>query len=197
MASQFSMLQIINAALSEQGQYTVTENDGSDEWMVLSRNWPLIVEAELEDGAYNFTRRQVELLNRNDGKFGFDDAYAVPIDALHVRRLWVEDTTGVRSFPDWTQDGTNVYLNDPDGCFVEIVEVPGQDLWSANFCRGVQMKLEAVILRALKEEPGQAADMDARAEMHFDRARVKSSKSRSAEQPYREGRFALARFRRG
>ena len=109
MASQFSMLQIINAALSEQGQYTVTENDGSDEWMVLSRNWPLIVEAELEDGAYNFTRRQVELLNRNDGKFGFDDAYAVPIDAFmcaafgwRTRPAFGPSPTGRRTAPTST-----------------------------------------------------------------------------------------------
>jgi hypothetical protein len=59
------------------------------------------------------------------------------------------------------------------------------------------MKLEAVILRALKEEPGQASDMDARAEIYFERARVKSSRSRSANEPYKEGRFARARFRRG
>ncbi len=197
MATQFSMLQIINAALSEQGQYTVTDNDGSIEWQVLARNWPLIVEAELEDGAYNFARRQLQLLNVSSGKFGFSHSYALPLDALHVRRLWTEDDAGVRSFPDWTQDGTNVYINDPNGCFVELVEVSNPDIWSANFCRGVQMKLEAVILRSLKEEAGQAADMDARGELHFERARVKSSKSRTATQPYRSGLLHSARFRRG
>jgi len=197
MATQFSMLQIINAALSEQGEYTVNGEDASNEWLVLSRNWPLIVEAELEDGAYNFTRRQIQLETRTNGKYGYDDAYAVPLDVLHVRRLWTEDEGGVRSFPDWTQDGSNVYVNDPNGCFVEVVEVPGVDLWSANFARGIQLRLEAVILRSLKSEPNQAADMDARAEMHFDRARVKSSKSRSATEPYREGRLHSARFRRG
>jgi len=191
------MLQVINAALVSQGQYTVSDNDGSDEWKLLSMNWPGIVEAELEDGLYNFTRRQEQLLTRVEGKFGFDDGYAVPLDALHVRRLWTEDDTGIRTFPDWTQDGTNVYLDGTDGCFVEIIEVSTQDLWSANFIRGIQMKMEALILRAIKEEPGEASEMDSRAEVYFDRARTKSTKSRSARAPYREGRLAAARFGRG
>ena len=63
MASSFSMLQIINAALVAQGQYPIDTNDGSDEWELLSRNWPLIVEAELEDGAYQFSKQQFSLLH--------------------------------------------------------------------------------------------------------------------------------------
>jgi hypothetical protein len=191
------MLQIVNAALVSQGQYSVETDDGSDEWMICSRNWPLIVEAELENGAYSFSRQQQQLLTRIDGKFGFNDGYAVPLEALHVRRLWIETDLGNRIFPDWTQDGSNVYLDNADGCFVEIVVVANEDLWSANFCLGVQKKLEAVILRAIKEEEGAAAGMDAAAEMFFERARVKSSRSRAATEPYREGRFARARFGRG
>ena len=100
MATQFSMLQIMNAALIAQGRdEIVSENDGSNEWRLLSRNWPLIVEAELEDGAYNFTREQRELLTRSAGKYGYEDAYVVPLTALHVRRLWTQDEAGVRSFP--------------------------------------------------------------------------------------------------
>lgn len=191
------MLQIINAALIAQGQYVVDANDGSDEWDLLSRNWPLIVEAELEDGAYQFNRQQFELNNRVAGLFGFDDGYAVPLTVLHVRSLWTEDTSGVRSFIDWTQDGTNVYVDYDAGVFIEGVICAQEDLWGANFSRGVQMKLEALILRALKEEPGEAARMEAQAEACFDRARAISSKSRSATQPYVRGQIASARFRRG
>lgn len=197
MATQFSMLQIINAALAAQGQYTVTSDDGSDEWSVLSRNWPTIVEAELEDGAYSFTRREVVLLTRTEGAFGYDDGYAIPLTALHVRSVWTETDTGERTFIDWTQDGSNVYVNEDGGCMAEILEVANPDIWSANFVRGVQCKLEALILRAFKEESTDSDRMEARAEQYFERARTISSKSRTAKSPYREGRFALARFGRG
>lgn len=196
MATQFSFLQIINAALVAQGQYTVSDNDGSDEWSLLSRNWPQIVEAELEVGAYNFTREQATLVNRINGRFGYDDGYTLPLNALHVRQLWIEESRG-RRFADWTQDGSSVYLDGADGCVIEYVSVTTEDLWNANFCLGVQCKLEAVILRALKEEAREADAREAAAEMYFDRARVKSSRSRSATPPYREGRFARARFGRG
>lgn len=197
MATQFSMLQIINAALTAQGQDPISDNDGSAEWSILTRNWPLIVEAELEDGAYNFNRSEEFLATRIDGKFGFDDGYMVPLNAIHVRAVWTIDTSGARVFQDWTQDGSNVYVDCADGVYAELVTVADVDLWSANFCRGVQMKMEAVILRSMKEESRDAAEMEQRAEVYFERARAKSSKSRSPTEPYREGRFAAARFRRG
>jgi hypothetical protein len=197
MASSFSMLQIINAALVAQGQYPIDTNDGSDEWELLSRNWPLIVEAELEDGAYQFSKQQFSLLTRIDGKFGYDDGYTLPLTILHVRELWTEDTAGVRDYIDWTQDGAAVYVDHDSGVFVEGVIVAQEDLWSANFSRGVQMKLEALILRALKEEETSAARMEMQAEVHFERARTISSKSRSATSPFMRGQIATARFRRG
>lgn len=197
MASQFSMLQIINAALIAQGQYVVDTNDGSDEWDLLSRNWPLIVEAELEDGAYQFTRQQFQLNTRIAGQFGFDDGYALPLTVLHVRSLWTEGTDGIRTFIDWTQDGAAVYVDNDTGVFIDAVIVATDDLWSANFARGVQLKLEALILRALKEEETSAARMEMQAEVHFERARAISSKSRSATSPFMRGQIATARFRRG
>lgn len=197
MATQFSMLQIINAALVSQGQYSVVEDDNSNEWALLSQNWPLIVEAELEDGAYDFVRTQHFLQSRVDGKFGFADAYLVPLTAMFVRQLWVETDGGTRTSIAWSQDGTHVHVDAASGVYIEAVEVAEPDLWGANFCRGVQLKLEAVILRALKEESGEAARLEEQAEMHFDRARTKSSKSRSATEPFRSGRLTASRFARG
>lgn len=192
------MLGIMNAALMAQGQEEiVTDNDGSLEFRTLSRNWPGIVEAELEDGNYYFTRRQANLNTRADGKFGFDDAYLVPHDALHVRRLWLLDSTGLRLETAWAQDGTHVYLDGPDGCWIEYIEVSGADLWSANFSRGVQKRLEAVVSRALKEEANEAVGLDQEAEMYFQRARTNSGKARSAQPMFRKGPIALARNRRG
>jgi hypothetical protein len=197
MATEFSMLQIMNAALISEGlDEIVSENDGSDEWRLLARNWPLIVEAELEDGAYHFTKTPVFLQSRQDGSFGYEDAYIVPLAALHVRRLWVEDDNGTRSFPDWVQDGTKVHVNEADGVWIEYITAADEHLWSANFARGVQLKLQAVILN-FREERSAAAAVEQQAEMAFQRARTSSSKSRSPTEPYKPSRFARARFTRG
>lgn len=195
MATTFAMLQIMNAALVAEGfDEVLAENDGTPEWRLLSRNWPLIVEAELEDGNYQFTRRQAELLTRSDGKFGFPDAYAVPADALHVKRLWTEDEQGVRDLSlEWVQDGSHVYVDKADGVFIEYTEASETDLWSANFSRGVQLKLQAVLL-TFREDRGGAREANAEAETYFQRARTNSSRGRSATEPYRRSRYAKARF---
>jgi hypothetical protein len=197
MAPQYSMLQIMNAALISEGlDEIVSENDGSDEWRLLARNWPMIVDAELEDGAYRFTKTAQFLQSRQNGSYGYPDAYLVPLDALHVRSLWVEDDDGIRTFPDWVQDGTRVHVDASAGVWVEYVISAAEHLWSANFARGVQMKLQAVILN-FREERTAAAAMESQAEMAFQRARTSSSKSRSPTEPYKPSRFAIARFRRG
>ena len=198
MSTQFSMIGIMNAALLAQGQEeVVSENDGSLEFRTLSSNWAGIVEAELEDGNYYFTKQQANLITRSDGKFGYDDAYVVPSDALHVRHLWVLTDIGERVEIDWVQDGTYVHIDDPDGCWIEYIDVAGVDIWSANFSRGVQKKLEALISRAVKEEFGDADRLDQEAEVYFQRARTNSTKARTAQPMYKKGPIASARNRRG
>lgn len=199
MATQFSMLGIMNAALISQAfEEVLSENDGSDEYRLLSRNWPTIVEAELEAGAYHYARQQAHLVSRQPGAFGYDDAYLVPLDALHVRRVWTEDDSGVRDFPDWSQDGTRIHVNNPEGVFIEYVHAADPSFWGANFSMGVQMKLEAVLLR-FREEYGAADRIDLKGDDFFSVARTMSSRSRSAKEPYREGKYikAMRGWRRG
>jgi hypothetical protein len=196
MTTQFSMLGIMNAALSSQGlDEIVSTNDGTPEYRVLQRNWPSIVEAELEDGLYSFTKQQAFLQSRQPGKFGYEDSYLVPASALHVRNAWTLGDDGLtRINLDWSQDGTAIHVDEPDGVYVEYMESADPSLWGANFSRGVQMKLEAVVLRALKEEAGEAAQMEQMAEVYFQRARTNSTKSRSEADPYKPSRFERARF---
>lgn len=198
MARDFSIIQIMNAALISEGfDDIVSTNDGSVEWRLMSRNWPLIVEAELENGRYNFSRKQAELLSRQDGKFGYPDAYLVPSEAIHVRRLWTEDAQGCQDTDvDWVQDGERVFATAPSGVFIEYTISPDPSLFSANFSRGVQMMLQAVLL-SVKEEKGEAQAMEAGAQTYFQNARTNSSKSRSATEPFKTSRFAAARFSRG
>ena len=189
------MMELMNAALISQGfDDTLSENDGTDEWRLLSRNWPTVVEAELEDGAYSFTKETADLQTRSAGGYGYADAYLVPLVALHVRSLWVVQQER-RQKIDWVQDGTKVHTNAAAGVFIEYAASADPSLWSANFSRGVQMKLEAILLR-FKEEYSSAGAMEQQAEMHFQRARTNSSKARSAQEPYRPSRFAIARFNR-
>ncbi len=196
--SSFSMIQIMNAALSVQGyDEIVADNDGSDEWTLLSSQWPFIVEAELETGNYHFTRQQAFLQTRQDGLFGYDDAYIIPGDALHVRRLWTETDTGIRNTDvPWGQDGSRVHVNSPDGVFIEYLISGEPHLWGANFSAGVKMSLEAALLRN-KEDFAAAREMDAAALAKFQLARTTSSRGRSATEPYKRGRIAQARFASG
>jgi hypothetical protein len=197
MTTQFSMLDIMNAALMTEGfEEIVAADNGSDEWRLLSRNWPMIVEAELEDGMYSFSRREASLVSRQDGMFGYEDAYIVPDAALHVRRVWFEDDTGVRTPLEWGQDSTRVFVNWADGVMIEYLEAADTSFWTANFSRGVQARLQAVLLN-FREEKSAAAEMEKMAEIYFQRARTKSSKSRSATEQYTESRYRKARFGRG
>lgn len=192
------MIGLMNAALAVQGfDEIVATNDGSDEWLLLSRQWPLLVESELEAGNYHFTRKQAFLQTRQDGLFGFEDAYLIPGDALHVRRLWTEDEQGERDTDiPWGQDGTRVHVNAAEGVFIEYLIASDPSLWGANFSLAVNMKLQAILLRN-KEDYAAAERMDLMAEGKFQLARTTSSKSRSATEPYTVGKFARARFRRG
>lgn len=188
------MLSIMNAALLAQGQEEVlAAGDGTVEWRLMFRNWPMIVEAELEDSNYHFTRQQAHIVTRVPGQFGFDDAYLVPDSSLYVRNLWIEDAAGNRLVPDWIQDSQYVHVNYPDGVYVEHLVAADAALWSASFARGIQLKMEALIAKAIKEEAAEARDLEAQAEMQFARARASSSRQRSATEPFRPGKISQAR----
>lgn len=199
MATTFSRINLINSALLAQGQTEISDGDNSLEWRTLSTNWPMIVEAELQDGAYNFTLIEDELPTRaGDGIFGYTDAYTTPADALHVRNVWTEDSMGTRTDIDWYQGKTNINVDAATGIFVEYVEASDPDQFSALFATGIQMKLEALILRSMKEEYGNARDLEAMAEEKLQRARTNSSNSKAPRPLFRSGgRFVDARFRRG
>ncbi len=194
--TQFSMLQIINAALAAQGEEEVTSlEDGTPEYRILARNWPFIVEAEMESGLYTFSREEVFTTARVEGKFGFADGYALPLVAIHVRKVWTVTNTTI-SEPIWVQDGENVYCDEADGVWMEYVTVNDLSFWGANFSSGVKLRLQAILARATGE-PSEANSLDAQADMAFERARTASSKSRSDHTRPRQSSFAEARFGRG
>jgi hypothetical protein len=200
MATNFTRLTIINAALLSQGQTELqAEDDGSLEWRTLAANWANLVESELEDAAMAHSFVEEELPARaGDGSFGFSDRYLTPSAALHVRDVWTEDASGERTRIDWYQGRDAIHVNSANGIWCEYVDCSETTDFPPLFVRGVQQSLEAIILRALKEEYGNADKMDARAQSHFQRARTSSSNQKSKRRFYsNESRFVRARFRRG
>lgn len=188
------MLGIMNAALMAQGQEEIlSEGDGSVEWRLLFRNWPLIVEAELEDSNYHFSREEADIITSIPGKYGFTYGYLVPSAALHVRALWYTDDNDNRIVPDWIQDSSYVYVDYSAGVTIEYLMVQDESLWSASFSRGIQLRLEALIAGAIKEESGEKRALEQAAEMQLQRARTSSSRSRRPQKPFREGPLSKAR----
>jgi hypothetical protein len=195
MRTQMSMLTIINAALSAQGLDDVTSlQDGSPEFRILSRQWPFIVEAALETGRFPFARNEYFSASRVQGKFGFKDGYAFPEVALHVRSVWTV-VREVKMDPIWVQDGSHVYVDEPEGVWMEYATVPDPSFWGANFSLGVQLRLQSVIARATQS--GDVSNLESQAEMAFERAMTAASKARSDQTPARMSSFAAARFGRG
>lgn len=192
------MLKIINAALLAQGQEVVAENDGSIEWRVCADNWPGIVEAELEDGNYHYTITEETSVLQAAGGFGYDHSYAVPVGSLYVRNVWALDAQGNRYECDWFQAGSLIYMNGDYGIVAEIVTSEEVSEWSANFSKGIQCMIEALILRSLKEEWANAREMEQAAYGYLQRARSKSSNARSKGPALKQpGGLARARFQRG
>lgn len=201
MTTEFSMLGIMNAAMMAQGQESIlSENDGSLEWEMLFRNWPIIVESELETGRYNFTRTQLETTTHSAGRFGKEDAYLIPSEVLCVRRVWIADSVGSLYSIDWVSDGDYVYIDHPggdyvDGITMDVTTVADQHVWNANFVRGMTLSLEALIAKGVKEEFREAKDLEMQARYFFEEARKVSSQERAPRPPYKQGR--LSRARRG
>lgn len=200
MATTFSKLGLINAALLSQGQTELdAENDGSLEWRTLDANWARIVEAEMEDAAMRHNIVEEEVATRDGaGKFGYDDQYLTPSSALHIRRVFKEDTDGnVTYLDDWYQDKTHINVNEENGIWVEYVEVIDPDEFGPLFASGIQKKLEAVLCRAVKEEHNLADRLEQEAEYLLQRARTSASKSKGPPRLFRASSvFADARFRR-
>lgn len=190
------MTDIMNAALLIERMDEIDTSQSLPEHRVLSKNWPMIVEAELEAGNYHFTKEEETLLTRTTGQFGFEDAYQLPQRAMFVRKVRLETTSGgSRWEPDWVQDDRYVYLDSSDGVIVEYAVVPDVSFWTANFVLGIRMRLQAVILR-IKEEKSEAAQMDQMAEMQLQKARTASTKQRRAAESYKPSKIALARHGR-
>lgn len=194
---------IFNAALTRCGRNEGSEGSGRGLWRALELNYSEIVRAAFEDGAgvYPFGRARVALTSRSEGDFGYDDAFAMPDDVIHVIEVFINERSASDLLKSWElKTDTDSLLVDADGQTVEIEYVKQglEHTWSANFAIGVQRRLEAVIMNFL-EEPEEASLKEQEADHQFRKASVKGSKNRSKRRVWDKdrGRLVRARFTRG
>lgn len=183
-----SKLTIYNAALTRTGNRPVTEGDGSDIWNALEANYDEIVRAAFEGQEYPFGRARVTLTARADGDFGYEDAFTLPNDVIHVHDVFIDDISADNIHTNWDIDGENNRLlisARNREVEVEYLKRGLEHTWSGQFALGIQRKLEAVIKDVLEEfEESSAKDSDA--DFQLLNAGRKASNNRS-ERKFRKG----------
>ncbi len=192
---------IFNAALLRTGNDPATEGEGNGLWLALEANYDEIVRSCFEegDGVFPFGKARHELTSRLNGTFGYDDGFALPVDAVHVIEVYIDSRPAAALLLPWEIDGeSNVLLVNSGARKVEVEYVRRglEHTWSAQFALAVQRKLEAVIKDAL-EESEESASKERDAEFHLLKAGIVGAKDRSARKVWRKGGGRLLRARRG
>lgn len=189
---------LFNAALLRCGREDTTTGGSGPLWRAMDANYDEIVRAAFEegDGTLPFGKSRETLTSRSPGSYGYDDAYTLPNEALHVIEIFVDDYAASDIRMPWEVAGNKVHL-DADGRVVEAeFVVSGQEAsWSSNFALGVQRRLEAVIQTFL-EEPEEAEIRERQADTYFMKAGIKGAKNRSGNRAWKHGGGRLIRARR-
>lgn len=189
---------IFNAALLRTGR---EETQSGLTWRAMEANYDEIVRQCFEDGdgVYPFGRARQAVTSRSDGSFGYDDAFALPDEVLHVREVFLDGVSASDLLAPWDIDAsTGSLLVNAENRAVEVEYVREglEHTWSANFALAVQRRLEAVIKDTL-EEFDESAVKDQEADMFALKASVKGSKNRSQRKVFKRGGGRLIRARRG
>lgn len=189
-----SKITIFNAALLRTGNSDVTEGDGSFIWQALEANYDEIVREAFEGQEYTFGKKRIVLTSRTSGDFGYEDGFVYPSEVIHIVDVYLNDIRASDLGESWEVDASaNKILIDARErtVAIEVIRVGLESTWSAKFTRGIQRRLEAVI-KSVEEEEAEADMLDAKADVLFLRAGVKSSKNRSEERIRRGGRLTQA-----
>ncbi len=190
---------LFNAALTRTGNNSTSEGDGSFVWQALEANYEEIVRAAFEEGKYPFGKVRETLTSRSAGKFGYDDSYQLPTEAIHVDEVYFNECSASDLQERWDVNGeTNELLVDANSRTIEVEyrRVGLEHTWSASFAKGIQLRLEAVIKDVL-EEFEEASAKDAQADYQILIGGVKGAKNRSQRKVWKKGASRLVRRRRG
>lgn len=203
-------LQIINAALTQTGNNPLTKWDqASPEGIVIRANYEIEVLAELECAPYSFARKTAYLTKKVEGNFEYAFGNALPEDSIKVRNLYLipahckgERAIGCYRCDDWDEVGCEIHWGlSKRACadnicpLIEYTHRPDEAKWPPNFVKAISQRMQAVILRAINEENGEARNADNDAEFSSMKARLKSSKRKNEIDPdaRRVGRIDAAR----
>jgi hypothetical protein len=189
-----SKITLFNSALTRTGNSTVVEGDGSFIWQALEANYEEIVRAAFEGQEFPFGKARVTLTSRATGRFGYDDAYTMPVNVIHVTQVWLDNKLASNLEESWEVDGeTNELMVNSKGRTVEVeyIKVGMESSWSAKFALAIQRRLEAVI-RDVEEETEESAAKDTEADYQLLSAGIKASKNRSRERVRKGGRLIRA-----
>jgi hypothetical protein len=191
-----SKTSVFNAALLRCGR---SPQDGSDLLTeAMEANYDDIVRAAFEngDGAFSFGKVRVTLTGRSVGTMGYEDAFAVPSDAIHILEVYLDDFACSDVQAPWEYHGEtqSVLINSGTRVVsVSYVKAGLEHTWSSSFALGVQRRLEAVIKDVL-EETEESSMKESEADAAFLMAGVKGSKDRSQRKVWKHGRLVRRRF---
>lgn len=188
---------LFNAALLRCGREDTTTGGSGPLWRAMEANYDEIVRAAFEegDGTLPFGKARETLTSRSTGSFGFDDAYTLPSDCIHVIEVFLDTYAASDLRLKWEVADDKVHLDaDERTVEVEYVVQGAEAAWSANFALGVQRRLEAVIQTFL-EEPEEAQLREQQADVYFMKAGIKGAKSRSGNRAWKHGGGRLVRAR--
>ena len=180
-----SKLTVMNQALSASGQpgKEITEASNDPEFALMERHYNEIVAEAFEAGVFHFGKVRYAATTRSAGDFGFDDAWLLPEDVLHITQVFVNE----RDIEDWERNGQYLYIDATEKVVVEYIGTNKESTWSPSFTKGIVGRLEALLRRSINEEFEEAANTDQAASFQLQMAGTQSSKQRGPRRAFRKG----------
>lgn len=183
----------MNMALGASGQpgKEVTEASTGPEFALMERWYPEIVGEVFEDGDLHFGKERVTLTTRSAGDFGFDDAWLLPENILHIIQVFVSEY----DTEDWERNGDYLYIDAATSVSVEYIKAGQENKWSSKATIAVVRKLEALLRRSINEEYEEGRDTEQAANFLAQMAGTHSSKQRGKRRSHQKGFLMRSRTR--
>jgi hypothetical protein len=178
-------IDIVNAALTRQGLQPITSfTQAGDEAKVANANYEMLVEKELASYRWRWATT-TKHLNRLDAELpdgsSWTDVYQIPSDILLVRG--VSSYGLVSDFEQQSDKLLGAIGEDNDAVLSGVWRAPEAE-WQKLFREGMIQRLEALFLRAIKEEYQAAKDRDKDADAIFRRAYLLDAQGSTPRDPY-------------